>query len=191
MPSTTEEALRRTFSEFGGAVSCVERVKKMKDYAFVHFVNRESAEKAFRASKKLIIDGSEVEVSWWVETIEILLKLAVLMPSLLPKHEPRNLEVFNWLCMFSLPKWGLKWIMNKNIKPSRAYCMTSLFSPLIPVKPQFALAWIQTEGGGHSTVDLLSKVACFLEKVNNIFNLKRSWSKLVNKRRSTVLSLSL
>jgi hypothetical protein len=34
-------------------------------------------------------------------------------------------------------------------------------------------------GGRLSTVDQLIKVACFVKKVNNIFNIKRNWSKLV------------
>lgn len=72
MPSTTEESLRRIFSEFGGSEGCIERVKKMKDYAFVHFVNRESAEKAIRASEHLSIEGSPVEVSWsvWLKLVK-------------------------------------------------------------------------------------------------------------------------
>jgi len=41
-----------------------------------------------------------------------------------------------------------------------------------------------------STVYLLIKVACFVKLVNNIFNIKRSWSKLISTRRSTVLNLS-
>jgi len=40
-----------------------------------------------------------------------------------------------------------------------------------------------------STVDLLIKVACYVKKKNNIFNIKMSLSKLVTTRRSTVLSL--
>ncbi len=43
--------------------------------------------------------------------------------------------------------------------------------------------------GRISTVDLLFKIACFVTMVNNIFNKKSSWSKLVRSRRSTVLSL--
>lgn len=39
--SVTEELLEKTFSEFGN----VERVKKLKDYAFVHFEDREAAMK--------------------------------------------------------------------------------------------------------------------------------------------------
>jgi RNA recognition motif-containing protein len=64
MPSTSEDTIRKVFTDFGGAAGCVERVKKMKDYAFVHFGNREAAEKAIRAAKNLTLDGSKVEVSW-------------------------------------------------------------------------------------------------------------------------------
>ncbi len=33
-------------------------------------------------------------------------------------------------------------------------------------------------GGRLGTVDLLIKVACFVKEVNDIFKIKRSWSKL-------------
>jgi hypothetical protein len=42
--------------------------------------------------------------------------------------------------------------------------------------------------GRLSTVDLFIKVACFVKKADNIFNIK-SWSKPVSTRSSTVLSL--
>ena len=40
--NATEEKLREAFEEYGK----VERVKKIKDYAFVHFDERENALKA-------------------------------------------------------------------------------------------------------------------------------------------------
>ncbi len=40
-----------------------------------------------------------------------------------------------------------------------------------------------------STVDPVIRVACFVKKENNIFNIKMSRSELVSTRRSTVLSL--
>ncbi len=64
MPSTSEDMIRRVFSDLAGSANCVERVKKMKDYAFVHFVNRESAESANQAAQNLVLDGSKIEVSW-------------------------------------------------------------------------------------------------------------------------------
>jgi hypothetical protein len=45
--------------------------------------------------------------------------------------------------------------------------------------------------GRLSTVDLRINVACFVVKVNNIFNIKSSRSKLVSTRRSNVPNLPL
>ncbi len=45
--------------------------------------------------------------------------------------------------------------------------------------------------GRLSTLDLLIKLGCFISKVNNVFNLKSSCTKLVSTRRSTVLILPL
>ena len=41
MLSTTEEALERLFNQATGKESAVERVKKIRDYAFVHFRDRD------------------------------------------------------------------------------------------------------------------------------------------------------
>ena len=75
MLSTTENTLRDLFNRLGknevrtfteewpGSYSHtlqVERVKKAKDYAFVHFSTREAAERALASSKGLVIDGAEV-----------------------------------------------------------------------------------------------------------------------------------
>ena len=45
MLSTTETQIMEVFSAYGA----VERVKKIKDYAFVHFQIREEAHKAMEA----------------------------------------------------------------------------------------------------------------------------------------------
>jgi len=62
MLSTTETTIRDIFNKLGN--NNVERVKKAKDYAFVHFSSREAAEKALSSSKALVIDDAEVEVVW-------------------------------------------------------------------------------------------------------------------------------
>lgn len=43
--AVTEELLEKTFSQFGK----LERVKKLKDYAFVHFEERDAAVKVRRS----------------------------------------------------------------------------------------------------------------------------------------------
>lgn len=56
--SVTEDILEKTFSQFGR----LQRVKKLKDYAFVHFDDRESAVKVggVRAG---VGDGAAVQFS--------------------------------------------------------------------------------------------------------------------------------
>jgi hypothetical protein len=89
------------------------------------------------------------------------------------------------LCWVSLCWASLCWM---------SLCLVSLgwvswhhFSP--PFTPQTSsVAPRNTNWGDRlSTVDLLLKVACFVKKENNSFNVKMSWFKLVSTRRSTVL----
>ena len=61
--NTTEDQILAAFEEVSDGQ--IERVKKAKDYAFVHFQTREAAERAYEATKdKLILDGCLVEVTW-------------------------------------------------------------------------------------------------------------------------------
>ena len=46
MLSTSEDVIRETFTKAVGKENCVERVKKIRDYAFVHFREREPAMEA-------------------------------------------------------------------------------------------------------------------------------------------------
>ncbi|XP_045521427.1 heterogeneous nuclear ribonucleoprotein R isoform X3 [Pieris brassicae] len=55
----TEEALKEEFEQFG----TVERVKKIKDYAFVHFENRDCAVKAMQELDGKELGGARLEVS--------------------------------------------------------------------------------------------------------------------------------
>ncbi|KAL4641771.1 RNA-binding protein 47-like [Arapaima gigas] len=61
MIETTEEALRKIFSQFNPG--CVERVKKIRDYAFVHFTSREDAVLAMNRLNGTEIEGSYIEVT--------------------------------------------------------------------------------------------------------------------------------
>jgi len=57
---TTEEVLRTHFTKYGK----VERVKKIRDYAFIHYVEREGAEMAMDHGETQNIDGATVEISF-------------------------------------------------------------------------------------------------------------------------------
>ncbi|KAJ8262444.1 hypothetical protein GJAV_G00166560 [Gymnothorax javanicus] len=61
MLSTTEETVRHEFSKF--KPGAVERVKKLTDYAFVHFYRRGDAMDALHAMNGKVIDGSAIEVT--------------------------------------------------------------------------------------------------------------------------------
>lgn len=56
---STEESLRTLFEPHGQ----VERVKKIKDYAFVHFLSRESAVRAMEQLDGTPVNGVKMEVS--------------------------------------------------------------------------------------------------------------------------------
>uniref|UniRef100_A0A6I8PK86 RNA-binding protein 47 n=1 Tax=Ornithorhynchus anatinus TaxID=9258 RepID=A0A6I8PK86_ORNAN len=61
MIETTEEAIKKSFGQFNPG--CVERVKKIRDYAFVHFVSREDAVRAMNSLNGTELEGSCLEVT--------------------------------------------------------------------------------------------------------------------------------
>ncbi|XP_034413918.1 APOBEC1 complementation factor isoform X2 [Cyclopterus lumpus] len=61
MLQTTEETIEKEFSSLRSGA--VERVKKIRDYAFVHFAQREDAVNAMNALNGKLVDGSPIEVT--------------------------------------------------------------------------------------------------------------------------------
>ncbi|XP_054254698.1 APOBEC1 complementation factor, partial [Indicator indicator] len=61
MLSTTEETIEKEFNSI--TPGAVERVKKIRDYAFVHFNKREHAVEAMKALNGKVLDGSPIEVT--------------------------------------------------------------------------------------------------------------------------------
>ncbi|KAK3591881.1 hypothetical protein CHS0354_005084 [Potamilus streckersoni] len=62
MLSTTEDTILKAFSKACGKEDTIERVKKLKDYAFIHFHDRDDAIKAMNAMDGAILEGSKIEV---------------------------------------------------------------------------------------------------------------------------------
>ncbi|CAG7786498.1 unnamed protein product [Allacma fusca] len=62
MLNTTEETLRDLFDEVSS--NGVEKVKKIKDYAFIHFASREQADAARMALDKTEVEGAIIEINW-------------------------------------------------------------------------------------------------------------------------------
>ncbi|XP_063750088.1 APOBEC1 complementation factor isoform X2 [Eleginops maclovinus] len=61
MLQTTEETIEKEFNNL--RPGAVERVKKIRDYAFVHFSQRDDAINAMNALNGKIVDGSPIEVT--------------------------------------------------------------------------------------------------------------------------------
>ncbi|XP_072335044.1 APOBEC1 complementation factor isoform X5 [Scyliorhinus torazame] len=61
MLPTSEEAIEKEFNSIKPGT--VERVKKIRDYAFVHFVTREDAINAMNRMNGKVLDGSPIEVT--------------------------------------------------------------------------------------------------------------------------------
>ncbi|XP_051529702.1 APOBEC1 complementation factor isoform X2 [Myxocyprinus asiaticus] len=61
MLATTEETIEKEFNSV--KPGSVERVKKIRDYAFVHFSQREDAVNSMNALNGKVIDGSPIEVT--------------------------------------------------------------------------------------------------------------------------------
>ncbi|XP_029994373.1 RNA-binding protein 47 isoform X6 [Sphaeramia orbicularis] len=61
MMETSEETIRQVFSQWNPG--CVERVKKIRDYAFVHFTSRDDAVLAMDHLNGTEVEGSCIEVT--------------------------------------------------------------------------------------------------------------------------------
>ncbi|XP_018413439.1 PREDICTED: probable RNA-binding protein 46 [Nanorana parkeri] len=61
MISTSEETIKAEFNKF--KPGSVERVKKLRDYAFVHFFNRDDAITAMSVMNGKYIDGASIEIT--------------------------------------------------------------------------------------------------------------------------------
>ncbi|XP_078116542.1 RNA-binding protein 47 isoform X6 [Sander vitreus] len=61
MMETSEETIRQVFSQWNPG--CVERVKKIRDYAFVHFTSRDDAVMAMDHLNGTEVEGSCIEVT--------------------------------------------------------------------------------------------------------------------------------
>lgn len=77
MMNTTEENIREVFERF--KENSIERVKKSKDYAFVHFKERDDALHAMNMLNGCELDGSIIEV-----TLSVLIRTGILISS--PKY---------------------------------------------------------------------------------------------------------
>ncbi|XP_041365782.1 APOBEC1 complementation factor-like isoform X2 [Gigantopelta aegis] len=62
MLNTSEETIKEVFEKAVEKEDCIERVKKLRDYAFVHFKTRDDALKAMESLDGSTLEGSTLEV---------------------------------------------------------------------------------------------------------------------------------
>ncbi|XP_067655188.1 APOBEC1 complementation factor-like isoform X4 [Haliotis asinina] len=62
MLNTSEETIKESFETALGKENIIERVKKLRDYAFVHFKAREDALQAMKLLNDSTLEGSKIEV---------------------------------------------------------------------------------------------------------------------------------
>nr|XP_037288610.1 probable RNA-binding protein 46 [Rhipicephalus microplus] len=62
MLSTSEDVIREAFTLEGQLT--VAKIKKIRDFAFVHYLNREDAKLALESMRGADIEGSPIEVAW-------------------------------------------------------------------------------------------------------------------------------
>ncbi|EFX89557.1 hypothetical protein DAPPUDRAFT_24221, partial [Daphnia pulex] len=60
--TTTEQVLRELFNRVSD--DNVQKLKMMRDFAFIHFSSREKAEKAMRNMNHTEINGTTIEITW-------------------------------------------------------------------------------------------------------------------------------
>ncbi|XP_064596728.1 APOBEC1 complementation factor-like [Liolophura sinensis] len=62
--TTTEDKIRKLCSQVVGRDNAVERVKKIRDYAFIHFRDRDAAIMAMTKLNGMNVEGAYIEVVW-------------------------------------------------------------------------------------------------------------------------------
>jgi len=86
MLSTTEDTLQETFSKAAGRDGCIERVKKLKDYAFVHFRERPDALRAMHALNGQQTNDNSCDIS---ATSQKLYGLTTILPEIRAKSDEK------------------------------------------------------------------------------------------------------
>jgi len=82
--TTTEEDLHEIFNLH--SQNGVEKVKKIKDYAFIHFLSRAQAEEALNTLDGTEIDGSVLEITWAKPVNKVIYKARKALAKQLYSH---------------------------------------------------------------------------------------------------------
>ncbi|XP_070771530.1 RNA-binding protein 47 isoform X3 [Enoplosus armatus] len=166
MMETSEETIRQVFSQWNPG--CVERVKKIRDYAFVHFISRDDAVLAMDHLNGTEVEGSCIEVTLAkpVDKEQYSRQKASKGSSATPEATPQN---YVYQCdPYTLAYYGYPY--NTLIGPNRDYFVKG--SPMIqnnvalpalggqyPVFSTAPAAKLMEEGKVHTVEHLINPLA--------------------------------
>ncbi|XP_034543982.1 RNA-binding protein 47 isoform X4 [Notolabrus celidotus] len=166
MMETSEETIRQVFSQWNPG--CVERVKKIRDYAFVHFTSRDDAVLAMDHLNGTEVEGSCIEVTLAkpVDKEQYSRQKASKGASATPEATPQN---YVYQCdPYTLAYYGYPY--NTLIGPNRDYFVKG--SPMIqnnvalpglggqyPVFSAAPTAKLMEEGKVHTVEHLINPLA--------------------------------
>ncbi|XP_068582762.1 RNA-binding protein 47 isoform X6 [Cebidichthys violaceus] len=158
MMETSEETIRQVFSQWNPG--CVERVKKIRDYAFVHFTSRDDAVTAMDHLNGTEVEGSCIEVTLAkpVDKEQYSRQKASKGASATPEPAQQN---YVYQCdPYTLAYYGYPY--NTLIGPNRDYFVKVALPTLGGQYPMFSTAptaKLMEEGKVHTVEHLLNPLA--------------------------------
>ncbi|KAM8879343.1 RNA-binding protein 47 isoform 5-T10 [Spinachia spinachia] len=158
MMETSEEIIRQVFSQWNPG--CVERVKKIRDYAFVHFTSRDDAVMAMDHLNGTEVEGSCIEVTLAkpVDKEQHSRQKASKGASATPEPAPQN---YVYQCdPYTLAYYGYPY--NTLIGPNRDYFVKVALQTLGGQYPVFSApptAKMMEEGKVHTVEHLINPMA--------------------------------
>ncbi|XP_074486188.1 RNA-binding protein 47 isoform X6 [Sebastes fasciatus] len=158
MMETSEELIRQVFSQWNPG--CVERVKKIRDYAFVHFTSRDDAVMAMDHLNGTEVEGSCIEVTLAkpVDKEQYSRQKASKGATATPEPTPQN---YVYQCdPYTLAYYGYPY--STLIGPNRDYFVKVALSTLGGQYPMFSTApaaKLMEEGKVHTVEHLMNPLA--------------------------------
>ncbi|XP_020502990.1 RNA-binding protein 47 isoform X6 [Labrus bergylta] len=158
MMETSEETIRQVFSQWNPG--CVERVKKIRDYAFVHFTSRDDAVVAMDHLNATEVEGSCIEVTLAkpVDKEQYSRQKASKGASATPEPTQQN---YVYQCdPYTLAYYGYPY--NTLIGPNREYFVKVALQTLGGQYPVFSAgpaAKLMEEGKVHTVEHLINPLA--------------------------------
>ncbi|XP_063738763.1 RNA-binding protein 47 isoform X6 [Eleginops maclovinus] len=158
MMETSEETIRQVFNQFNAG--CVERVKKIRDYAFVHFTSRDDAVLAMDHLNGTEVEGSCIEVTLAkpVDKEQYSRQKASKGAPATPEPAPQN---YVYQCdPYTLAYYGYPY--NTLIGPNRDYFVKVAMPTLGGQYPMFSTApaaKLMEDGKVHTVEHLMNPLA--------------------------------